>query len=90
MFPAAHKATNGVMVQYVDMGVEYTHNGHTMSFLGEQEDGEVTVDETLHAYYEQDGDGSVELVDDDGARIALLDTSEEAYEVYALQVLSKL
>jgi len=87
MFNAAYKASNGVMVQSIDMGVQYMHNGHTMVVVGEQQQGEIDVDapavETEHV------EGvNVEFI---GAEaVATIGNTEEDYEAYALQVLQSL
>jgi hypothetical protein len=79
-----------MIVEDIDGGVVYTHNAHTMSFVGMYEDGEVHVDDVLHAYYERDEeDGNTLLSNADGDIIKILN-DEYDYETYALEVLSKL
>jgi hypothetical protein len=93
MFDAAHKANNGVMVQYVDMGTEYTHNGHTMLFVGEQQSGEVVVDGVYYAEYMYDDESDTNSLYNDergDEAFATIGNTDEAYEAYALQVLQAL
>jgi hypothetical protein len=89
MFAAAYIASNGVTVQYNDAGVLYTYNGHTMSFEGDGTDGEVFVDDVLHAYYNKDEIATI-LEDENGDEITQIDNDEDAYEGYALRKLSAL
>jgi hypothetical protein len=78
------------MVQQVDMGVLYTHNGHAMLFVGEQAQGEVAVDGAHYADYVTDDNSGCTLLYKDNAHIATIGNTEEAYEAYVLQVLQTL
>lgn len=88
MFDAAHKADNGVTVEYVDMGVEYGYNGRTLQFLGEQHDGELSTGGEVIGYYERDDDADMTVVTlNDGREFEL--SSEYDYEALAKQLLSE-
>jgi hypothetical protein len=92
MFDAAHIASNGITVQYVDMGVEYSYKGHTMRFVGEQQQGEVELDDAYYAEYSfNDELDAIELRNMDSDEVfATIANTDEAYEAYVLQVLQAL
>jgi hypothetical protein len=90
MFDAAQKASNGVMVQYVDMGVEYSYNGKTLQILGDATEGEISISDKDYVIgeYGRDYYGTVTHVElEDGREFAL--ESEEDYEAFALKLLTE-
>jgi len=66
----------------VECGVEYEANGNTISIVGEWDQGEVHLNDVFVGYYEKD-DGMVNIVDEQGKRIASFNDSEAGYEDYA-------
>jgi hypothetical protein len=74
-------------VVYTDSGVVYSKDGKTLSFNGEQDDGEVFVDDTLLGYYERDEDDMVTITTQTGKVLAVIGCDEDAYEAYAATVL---
>jgi ABC-type polysaccharide/polyol phosphate transport system ATPase subunit len=88
MFSAAYTNANGIAVQDVDMGVEYSKGGKTVSIIGEQDSGEIHLNSVFVGYYEQDEDGNVTVTDAKGTVIAVLDYSEEAFEEFAATLLA--
>lgn len=78
----------GMTVEYIDMGVEYTYMGKALQIIGEQDAGEVSIsteDEVL-GYYERDED-TVTVTLRDGRTFTLDGNSEEDFENFALQML---
>ena len=76
-----------MQVLYTDSGVVYTANGKTLSFNGEQQDGEVHLNDTFYGYYERDEDDMVTITAQTGKVLAVIDCDEDAYEAYAATVL---
>ena len=76
-----------MQVVYTDSGVEYTANGKTLSFSGEQEAGEVHLGNTLMGFYERDEDDNVCITDPSGKIVGEFGSSEDEYEEFATSVL---
>ena len=91
MFNAAYKTNSGLTVQDVDMGVKYSYNKHTMFFIGEQEFGDVDVDDKHYADYVFDSaQDAIVLYDSNNVAFATIDNTDTAYEAYVLQLLQSL
>ena len=88
MFDAAYTTANGIAIQDVDMGVTYSKDGKTVSIIGEQDSGEVHLNDTFIGYYEHSNDGSVVVKAANNSVLIVLDCNEEAFEAYAAKLLA--
>lgn len=89
MFDAAHIAGNGVSVQYIDMGVEYSYGSKTLEIVGDYAEGELSMSDGDHVigYYERGDDGVTVVTLEDGKQLTA--TTEEEYEELALKLLTE-
>lgn len=80
---------NGVAMRYIDMGVQYSYEGHTLEIVGEYEQGELSRsnDTEVLGYYERGDDGVTQVKLRDGREFTL--NSEEDYEALALRLLTE-
>jgi hypothetical protein len=81
---------NGLVVDYVDMGVEYTYNGRTLQIVGDYAEGELSMsdsDEVFGYYTREDGD-DVTVVQLRDGRVFTVGDDEADYERLALMLLS--
>ena len=79
---------NGVAMQYIEEGVEYSLNELTLQFVGEQAFGEVSIGNNplvIGEYYRDEEDATVVELED--GRVFTL-CSDEDYEDFALQMLT--
>ena len=89
MFDAAYVNANGIAVQSVDMGMEYSKDGKTVSIIGEQEQGEIHLNDTFIGYYTHDfANGNVVVTAANNSLLIVLDCNEEAFEAYAAKLLA--
>jgi len=85
-----YTGSNGVTVEYIDMGVEYGYMGKTLEIVGEQECGEVAFgdSEGVLGTYVRRGD-EVTFTLEDGRVFVLDGGSEQAWEDWALAMLTE-
>ena len=74
---AIEVCSNGVIVQHVDMAVEYSYMGNTLEIVGDWSEGEVSITEATAGYYVRSNDGIANVTLDDGRTFTLV--SEEDY-----------
>ena len=85
-----YTCSNGVMVEHIDMGVEYSYRGKTLEIVGEQECGEVAFgdsDSVLGTYVRRGDEVTFTL--EDGRVFTLDGCSEQAWEDWALAMLTE-
>ena len=80
--------SNGVTVQYIDAGVEYSYNGRMLQIYGEYSNGEISISDSefVLGYYKRDND-VMQVTLRDGRTFTL--GSEEDDENFALQMLTE-
>lgn len=88
MFDPAYTLANGVTVQDVDMGVEYSYNGVTLSIIGEADCGEIHLNDVFVGYYEHNYEAdSIDILAANDTVIETLECSDAAFDAFAAKML---
>lgn len=83
MFDPAYIDKNGIAIQSVDMGMEYSKDGKTVSIIGESDSGEIHLNDVFVGNYERNDNGTFDVTAADGSLLTTIDSTEDAFEAYA-------
>lgn len=85
MLDRSYTAPNGVLVEYVYLGVEYSYRGRTLGVYGFSESGEIVLEDDAIGTYARNEQGMTEVTLYD-TRTFFLEL-EEDFEAFAKKLL---